>query len=200
VSVASAGSSLESFLDQVETRAGSTRSFKCDFRQERHLSIFPKPVIFTGQLLLERPDRLRWDFVDPIPSSLILNGRSGIKCEPHGGKMFFSLDNDPVMRLVAKQLWSWTGGTYRDLADDFDLELSAGDTLIMTPVKKSGGHFIRKINVRFDPDTLQPAQVTIEEPGEDKTVLFFSNFHINIQLPDMFFADCQISHPDNRRQ
>lgn len=192
--------SLDIFLDKVEANSKNVSTFSCDFRQERHLSIFPKPVKFTGKLLLKKPDRLRWEFLDPIPSVLILNGRSGVKCEPRGRELTFSLDSDPVMRLVAKQLWSWTGGNYRDLADDFNMELLSGPILKLTPVKKGGGNFIEEINVRFDSDTLQPIQVIIEEPGDDRTMLFFSNYLINLQFPDTYFTECQMSLPDKRKQ
>ncbi|MBU0480830.1 MAG: outer membrane lipoprotein carrier protein LolA [Proteobacteria bacterium] len=183
---------LNDFLDRVEEKAATVSSFRCNFIQERHLSIFPEPVIFSGSLSLERPDRLRWEFTEPIPSVLILNGSSGAKCEPSGKKIRFSLDSDPVMRLVARQLWSWTSGSYREMGDEFAMAFSAGPLLSMTPVKGGAAVFISRIQVRFDPETLQPVRVSIMEPAGDRTELFFSAYQLNLQLPPATFSECPV--------
>ncbi len=41
---------LEDFLRRVEENSASINSFSCDFTQVRYLTIFPKPVEFSGCL------------------------------------------------------------------------------------------------------------------------------------------------------
>lgn len=181
---------LTTFLDEVELRAGSIQTFTCDFKQTRYLSIFPEPVRFSGRLVLARPDRLRWEFTEPIPSVLILNGHKGFKCNEGGPTREFDLDQDPVMRLVAEQLRAWTSGTYRDLQKDFDFELSGEDVLLLTPAKAGAESFINGIRVSFDPEFLQPREIEISEPGGDRTVISFTAYLRNMEIPMVEFTNC----------
>ncbi len=182
---------LEDFLRRVEKNSASISSFSCDFTQVRYLTIFPKPVEFSGRLSLVRPDKLRWEFVEPLPSVLVLNGKKGLKCTDGGPVREFDLDLDPVMRLVAEQLWAWSSGSYLDLEDDFAFELLPGPVLVFSPVTNGAGSFISKIRVVFDPDFLQPLSVEIHEPGGDRTAISFSGYKRNIDLQASLFNECR---------
>ena len=182
---------LEDFLRRVEENSASISSFSCDFTQVRHLTIFPQPVEFSGRLSLAKPDKLRWEFTKPLPSVLVLNGKKGLKCSDGGPVREFNLDLDPVMRLVATQLWAWTSGSYRDLKDDFDFELLPGPVLVFSPVTNGADSFLSKIRVAFEPDFLQPLSVEISEPGGDRTVITFSGYQRNIALQTTLFTECR---------
>lgn len=182
---------LEKFLQRVERNAATIHSFSCDFIQMRHLTIFPQPVKFSGRLSLSRPDKLRWEFMQPLPSVLVLNGKQGLKCELGGSVRKFNLDTDPVMRLVSAQLWAWTSGSYREIKKDFDFELRPGPSLVFSPTQNSANPFISTIKVVFDPVFLQPVSVEIREPGGDSTVISFSSYQRNTTLPPTLFTECE---------
>lgn len=182
---------LEDFLQQVEKNSLSISSFACDFTQVRHLTIFPEPVIFSGRLSLSRPDKLRWEFIKPLASVLVLNGNKGLKCSDGGPVRDFSLDVDPVMRLVARQLWAWTSGSYRELMADFEFKIMTGPVLILSPRPGKGENFISKIKVVFEPDFLQPLEVAIYEPGGDRTLISFAGYQRNVGFRDNLFTECR---------
>jgi len=191
VTAAESNPGLEDFLQRVEQNSAAINSFSCDFIQVRHLAIFPQPVKFSGRLSLARPDRLRWEFIKPIPSVLVLNGKKGLKCDDGGPIRKFNLDSDPVMRMVAAQLWAWTSGSYRDIKDDFDFDLLPGPSLAFSPVNNGSGSFVSKIKVVFEPDFLQPMSVEISEPGGDRTIITFSGYQRNLALPSSLFTECR---------
>lgn len=182
---------LNDFLARVEARAAGVRSFTCDFRQERKLAIFAKPVVFSGKLYLARPDRLRWEFTKPIASLLILDGKIGRRCGEGSPASEFNLDRDPVMRLVTGQLKTWTSGAYRDLQGDFTLELATGPALVLKPRKEGLASFLKRIVVLFDPDSLQPVRVEIHEEGGDRTLISFSGYQLNQELAAELFSACR---------
>jgi len=184
---------LEEFLDRVENSAARVNSFSCDFRQERNLALFVRPVVFIGHLYLARPDRLRWEFTAPIPSLLILDGNTGRRCGEGTPASEFRLDRDPVMRMVSEQLRTWTSGGYRDLQGDFALELESGPVLGLKPRQAGLASFLNRIVVTFDPETLQPVRVEIVEQGGDNTVISFSNYRLNPALPPELFSGCLIN-------
>lgn len=183
--------SLEEFLTRVESHAAGVKGFSCDFRQERTLAIFAKPVVFSGKLYLSRPDRLRWEFTSPIASLLILDGKTGRRCGAGSQPSEFNLERDPVMRLVAGQLRTWTGGNYRDLQGEFSLELKAGPALVLKPRQAGLASFLSRIEVVFDAGTLQPTRVEIHEEGGDRTVIAFKGYQLNPELPAELFSSCR---------
>jgi len=182
---------LDDFLVRVEMKAAGVRAFVCDFRQERRLALFAKPVIFSGKLYLSRPDRLRWEFAKPIASLLILDGKTGRRCGEGSPASEFNLERDPVMKLVAGQLKTWTGGNYRDLQGDFSLELQSGPLLLLRPRRAGLANFIDRIEVAFDPESLQPSRVEVVEQGGDLTRLIFSGYRINQELAPDLFSVCR---------
>lgn len=184
---------LDLFLQKVEQQASAVESFSCNFIQTRYLSIFPKPVKFSGLLVLSRPDRLRWEFSSPLSSVLVLNGRRGMKCDGRGPVREFDLDSDPVMRMVAAQLWAWASGSYQQLREDFDFKLLPGPILVFSPRKTGVGSLIRTIRVLFAKDILQPVEVEISEPGGDRTLIVFSDYQRNISPKPELFTNCTTS-------
>lgn len=182
---------LEDFLARVEARAAGVRGFVCDFRQERRLAIFARPVVFSGKLYLSRPDRLRWEFTAPIGSLLILDGSTGRRCGEGSPASEFNLERDPVMRLVAGQLRTWTGGNYRELQGEFALELKPGPALVLRPRRQGLAAFLDRIEVVFAGETLQPQRVEIHEEGGDRTVISFSSYRLNPELSPELFAACR---------
>lgn len=183
--------SLDEFLVRVERYSAGTRSFICDFRQERTLAIFAKPVVFSGKLYLSRPDRLRWEFTKPIASLLILDGKTGRRCGEGTPGSEFNLEQDPVMRLVAGQMRTWTGGNYRDLQGEFSLELKPGPVLVLKPRQQGLAAFLSRIEVTFDAKSLQPTRVEIHEEGGDRTLISFKNYQLNPELTVELFAACR---------
>lgn len=106
------------------------------FTQEKQLAMFDAPVKFRGRLAMEPPDRLRWEFTSPIPSALIFNGSSGLRCSDGAEPAHFSLKDDPVMKVVAEQLWLWLGGDYSSLENRYLLEKKGEASLLVTPLQK----------------------------------------------------------------
>ncbi len=180
---------LADFVAAIEEKSASLTSFSCSFVQERHLSLFNQVVIFKGELAISRPDRLRWAFLDPVPSVLLFNGRTGLRCNDQVEPVAFDLDSDPVMAMVAQQLWTWLDGRYAKLTAMYDLALQDRTTLLVTPKETAMTRFIERVVITFDPHTLQPVQVDIIEPGGDMTRLRFGAYQIGV-LPARLFEDC----------
>lgn len=183
-------SDLDSFVAEVEAAAVDVHSLSCRFVQERHLAIFAKPVVFKGGLDLVRPDRLRWEFTDPVPSVLVFDGKKGLRCSDQTEPHHFDLDTDPVMRMVAQQLWTWLDGKYGALAEQYRLELTAPATISIYPKDKQVADFIDHIVIYFDAASKQPRQVEIVEPGGDFTRIIFSGYRLNPSLSDPLFSKC----------
>ncbi|BCL61668.1 hypothetical protein DGMP_23610 [Desulfomarina profundi] len=181
---------LQSFLEKIQKKANLTRSFSADFSQEKILTLFARPVHFKGKLYIVRPDRLRWEFISPVPSALIFRGEEGLKCGDGPAPRHFSLSEDPVMKVVAGQLWLWLGGDYMKMAKMFTLKKTGNSTLQVTPVDKNIADFISSVSIVFDEKSLQPRKVEITEAGGDLTRIVFYATVINSRLDEKLFSQC----------
>lgn len=182
---------VQQFMIQLERAAATIESFHALFVQEKELSLFAETMVFHGELVVVRPDRLRWEFTDPVPSLLILNGDKGLRCSAQSVPTEFNLKTDPIMRSVAEQLWLWLGGDYSRLSDSFVLQKNTENSLLITPKDAGVSDYIEAVIITFDLTTMQPHQVEIREPGGDLTRLRFSDYTFNIDSTNLSFTRCQ---------
>ncbi len=189
---ADAKSSVLPLLDEIQARSTQVQSFSCKFTQERHLALFSKPVIFHGLLFLIRPDHLRWEFTDPIPSVLIFSGDKGMRCNDNAPPVHFDLTSDPVMRLVAEQLWTWLDSNYGKLEQMYSVKQQGDSTLVITPKEQAMADFIATITISFSNESKQPELVEIAEPGGDLTRIHFHDYNLNVALTEKLFVECGI--------
>ena len=186
----SSSNELENFLQEIQGSSDRVHSFTSGFTQEKILSLFSNPVIFQGRLSIVRPDRLRWEFTSPVPSVLILDGEQGVRCNDKAEAEKFRLSSDPVMKIVAEQLWFWLGGDYKELARHHRLDKRDPATLLITPEDQSTADYVETVTIIFDENSLQPLQVEIMEPGGDRTRISFHSSSINMQISEKLFTDC----------
>ena len=181
---------LDALLLDIQTKSNQFESLTCKFTQERRLSLFNQPVLFHGTLAIIRPDHLRWEFIDPVPSVLIFSGNMGLRCTDNTPPVHFDLASDPIMRMVAEQLWTWLNGNYKKLEDTYTVSLRAPSSLLITPKDHGFAAFIQSIAITFSTESRQPELVEITEPGGDKTIIRFHGFIFNTQLPAATFTQC----------
>ncbi|PXF54481.1 MAG: outer membrane lipoprotein carrier protein LolA [Deltaproteobacteria bacterium] len=183
-------SRLSSFIHDVEAKAATVKTLTCTLKQERHLAIFARPVIFQGRMALEKPDKLRWEFTSPIASVLIFNGTKGLKCSGNSEPQRFNLATDPIMQMVSKQIWTWVNGSYATLQEQYRMVFEPGPCLVLTANDPKMARAISSVKISFNPDSLQPTTVRIQEPGGDHTVISFSDFILNQPLNQSLFTRC----------
>lgn len=182
-------SQLDNLLQQVEKQAENTQSVQCEFTQERNLTIFAKPVRFTGRMLLSRPDKLRWENIDPIPSALIFSGDKGLRCNDDAPSVQFDLRTDPVMKMVAEQIWTWADGNYEQLKNRYRISLADHASIKLLP-DETADNAIVSITVTFDQKTLHPVTVQVMETGGDSTTINFHDYRLNQPIDDALFTTC----------
>jgi len=182
---------LGTFLQAIQDSSDQVQSFSSDFTQEKILTLFTNPILFQGKLSIVRPDRLRWEFTTPVASTLILKGDDGVRCYDKAAPDKFHLSSDPVMKMVARQLWLWLGGDYKRLAQLYKLEKHGGSTLEIIPEDKETADYITSVTIVFDEKSLQPLKVEIMEPGGDLTRISFHSSAINEPIPDKLFTSCR---------
>ncbi len=181
---------LDKMLLDITQKSVETAAITCDFKQVRTLALFNKPIVFHGKLALIRPNKLRWEFTTPVPSILIFNDDKGLRCNENSEPTTFDLASDPVMRMVAEQLWTWLAGDYSKLKADYTLEKSGESSILVTPLDSQTANIIQNISIDFDENNMQPQSVLVREPGGDETSITFSAYKLNPVIPQSTFTHC----------
>lgn len=180
---------LDQLLQRVEKQASGTKTVQCSFLQERTLTIFSNPVVFKGKMVLSRPDKLRWENIDPIPSALVFSGNRGLRCNDDAPPVHFDLQTDPVMKMVAEQIWTWADGDYERLKNKFSISLIENNSIELIPATPTE-NIIQAIKVTFEKKTLQPMTVEVLEKGGDSTRINFYDYFLNKPVDDTWFTSC----------
>ncbi|MDH3347694.1 MAG: outer membrane lipoprotein carrier protein LolA [Desulfobulbaceae bacterium] len=181
---------LKVFLATVKQRVAQTGSVSCKFEQRRSLAVFSKPVIFHGRMAVQRPDKLRWENISPVPSVMIFSGDSGIRCNDDAEPVRFDLASDPVMKMVAEQIWTWADSAYDKLRDQYRISLTAPYVVELVPLGGQLAETVASIQVTFGSLSLQPENVLILEKEGDKTELRFYNYISGRSLDETLFTSC----------
>ncbi len=184
--------SVNELIAAVTRQAATARNLSCDVVQEKHLSMLSGPVIFTGRMIVQRPDRLRWEFISPIPSVFIINGSRVIRCVQGAAPMEIDINSSPALKQAAAQMLAWVSGDLAGLRGMFHIRLAPkGVGIVLEPKKPGVSAGISRITILFDAFTLRPRTVRIDEQGGDWTRIIMSNYHINSVLPDGMFQGCR---------
>jgi len=141
---------LDLLIRQIQKKSSSIQAFSCKFNQTRHLAIFSKPVVFSGILTLSKPDKLRWQVTDPIPSVILLNNTKGMRCSGHSKQFSFDLASGPKMHLIYKQFFQWLSGSIDTLHEFYEVKQLSKYRIALMPLNnnfnKSGNTlYIRNI-------------------------------------------------------
>ncbi|WP_176761247.1 LolA family protein [Desulforhopalus singaporensis] len=190
--IAAQRADLDAFLAGLRQHSAEVVSLAGPFTQEKRLAMFDRPVVFTGKLAMARPNRLRWEFIDPVLSVLIFDGETGMRCSDRGDPVVFDMTKDPVMRAVGGQLQLWISGDFAAMEDRYALRLEKPATLVVTPVSEKEKEYIASVVITFAQPSMQPAEVTINEAGGDTTRIVFGEPMVNGALADELFRSCWI--------
>lgn len=176
-------------LKKFSEKAKAVRSLSADFVQEKHLEILVQPLVSKGLFCFNKPDSLRWEYMEPVRSILLMhNGETRRFLK---GKNGFREDNGlgiQGMQVVMAEISLWLSGNFRD-NPDFEATVSDKGMIVLTPRVESLSKFISRIEL-FPSDRPGVIQsVAIYEGDASYTTIRFENVQINEDLPESLFTE-----------
>jgi len=179
-----AGEARAAFLNQVSKKMGELRSVAATFEQEKHLALFKEPLRSRGQVLFGAPDHLRWEFLEPFRSVLIVSGDQVAKFEQKGAA-WRKLDQGrqaEVILVVMDNIRSWFRGKFdtprvrgREPAFEVLVAEEPKRLIIMRPRDLLLSRTLREVELALSADGAHVERVTIREVSGDKTVMKFAH-------------------------
>jgi outer membrane lipoprotein-sorting protein len=184
---ARAAPTVDGLLQRLDGAARATESIAGEFTQATRIKLFKQEIQSKGRFFYQRPRRIRWEYLDPDPSTLVLDGDTAVLKTPGAAPQTFDLARDAVMRAVFDQLLMWvgSGGMARAKAD-YALTVGGSDEApSLTLVPRAGGPIARafaRIELRFDAQLLLRS-ITLAEASGDQKSIAFTKMARNAKLP-----------------
>ena len=173
--------------DQIKNAAGQVNTVRCDFIQEKHMKIFANPLVSKGVLYFKVPGSLRWEYISPIRSILLMhNGKTKRFIMRKGGFIEDSSANLQAMGFVLKEITMWLNGRF-DENPQFTATLEAGHKILLLPKEKSFSMMIQKIELILSDRPGIIKSVIIYESDNSFTKLVFKKSILNDKIDDSMF-------------
>lgn len=177
-------------LQDLRRAMSSVRSVYFDFTQERHLKLFTEPLKSEGVLLIEQPDRIRWETTAPYQSILLGNRKSVAQFERTEGEWKkLKLGFPQLLKRVMEQMTWMNQGQLEELNRDFTLSLAVGSVTVVTLVPKDDQvrAMLSSLELQMRPDFSATLEVVMREPSGEFTRILFRGERRNMTFPPATF-------------
>jgi outer membrane lipoprotein carrier protein len=180
-------------LEQLQAKAETLQSLQGDFEQRKFSRLLITPMESEGRLFWQPPGRLRWEVVQPALLTLVVHGEKILLLYPDLKKA--SLYRQPFGGGLLKKI---TGATDdpEALQRQYSIQVALvaqGDSgrwiqMTMEPKSARRARYFKRLEIKIDPNTWLPEEISIQESNKDWTVIYLSNLQENTKLPDGLFS------------
>jgi outer membrane lipoprotein carrier protein len=185
---AAAPVSVDELIARLGKSSEGVNTLAGEFTQRNKLKLFKQELRSTGKFYFQRPRRIRWEYVAPDPSTLILDGDTATLRTPGAEPQTFDLAKDATMRAIFDQLLTWLGpGSMAQARVDYDigaLGSAAEPRLSLVPKATSPvAKAFRSIELRLDGKTLLMRSILLTEKNGDEKEITFTHLQRNAAIP-----------------
>ena len=177
-------------LQTLQQKMASVRSIYLEFTQERDLKLFSDPLKSEGVMLIERPDRIRWETTAPYQSILLGDQKTVAQFEFNDGKWEkLKLGFPQLLQRVMQQMAMMNQGELDTMMTDYTVTVATGTTTVLTLVPKDQNvrGVLSSLEIHLPPDLSTTLEVVMNEPDGDLTRITFRNERRDLVFPSGTF-------------
>jgi outer membrane lipoprotein-sorting protein len=180
-------------FESIRAASSTIHSLQASFTQRKYMRILKHPLVSTGSIAYQSPDRLRWEYIEPIRQVLLVNGSKIQKYITVGNKLV--ADNSgsvEAIRMVMEHVASWIKGDFeKDGVFSKELRAQPLPGILLKPITEPTSRFIRSIALVLGKKPGVLERIEIQEFGDASTVIEFSNVVLNSAIADSVFESAQ---------
>lgn len=189
VSAASAPAMADDVSDtfaEIKKAREKVKTLVATFTQERTIGLLSSTVKSEGEMILVRPDKLRWELKSPDAVVYYIT--------PEGFAFSTSSGSANVSKTAAKKfgdvlndLLVFMGGDLDTLKTRYDFtvpEKKDGVTLKAVPKTEAVKKIVKSLQISVAADLWSVKKITIEENGGDKSVITFTKVTKDAKVDD----------------
>lgn len=178
-------------LQDLQHKMSSLESVYFELTQERHLKLFTEPLKSEGFMLIERPDKIRWETTAPYQSILLGDKKSVAQFEFNDGKWEkLELGFPQMLKRVMQQMALMNQGKLDSLTSDYTISVatnSGAAVITLVPKDKNVHETLSSLEVKMLPDFSATREVVMNEPNGDFTRIIFNQEKRNVKFPQGTF-------------
>lgn len=180
---------LAHFKQQYTDASKQLTSLKCNFIQEKSISMLKDKLVSNGEFAFKKSDKLRMEFKEPYKYLFILNG-TNVAILDNQKKTEVSSSSNKLFKKISQIT---VGAVNGDMLNnkDFSSRVLESDNqylLILTPLNKEIKQFFNVFQIYVSKKNHLVDKIEMNEVSGDKTVITFVDKQINIPLSDSLFS------------
>ena len=166
--------SKEQVAQEISQHFSSVPTMKGEFIQ-----FGPNGEQTGGEFYIQRPGRIRLNYEDPSPLSVISNGRTlAVTNKKLKTRQFFPLRKTPLSLLLSERL---------NITDKSVLSVDAGEDVTRVILGDKSIFGESEITLLFDPNSYDLRQWTIKDTQGKETSVMIFNVEKNVRIPKKTF-------------
>jgi outer membrane lipoprotein-sorting protein len=173
-------------LQELQKKMTSVKTIYLEFTQERELKLFSEPLKSSGVMLIEQPDRIRWETTAPYQSLLLGDQKSVAQFEFNDGKWEkLKLGFPQLLQRVMQQMSAMNRGDFGAMLSDYTLAVSTNTDIVLTftPKDATVRGMMSTMEIHVPPDLSTTHEVVMNEPNGDLTRITFTRAKYDLTFP-----------------
>src|SRR6267142_61962 len=174
-------------LKALETAGRGLKTMKAAFVETKVLTLLNEKQETRGNVTLQIPGRMRWDYVTPQPGVMMIKDGAFARYVPQTKQVFRGPARGEADLLVG------FGPGAADLGKKYEVTLLPEEKVGAIPAyvldlkPRSGGGLFSAIRLWVDKARVIPVQTRLTEPTGDYSTIRFDNVIVNRPLPSTAF-------------
>jgi len=179
---------LQTVIDKMQKRYDQAKDFRARFTQSYSRAVVGRTTVSTGQVVIKKPGRMRWDYDKPEPRMFLSNGQVLWLYEP-SEKQAFKQDLKTSQLPAALAFLMGKGR----IVDEFDVSFAkdaklgrAGDyCLALSPKQPQSAY--KSIIFVVDPKEFLVRESRLIDAQGNTNQFVFDDLEVNPKVPDTVF-------------
>ena len=166
----------------------NTSTIQSKFVQEKHMQLLTRGIVSQGSIVFKKPDKLRWEYVEPFQYLIILDGGK-IHVKNDGKTSTFDMATSKLFAEINNLIINTVKGNVLDEVK-FDIEYFQSTTQYLVRMytkDKTMKEFVSHLEINFNKSDFTVGQIKLVEPNEDYTFIKFTNSIYNEPVDDNSF-------------
>ena len=178
VALSAQTTSEQKIIQEMTAAAERIKTIQCEFTQTRYMKMLSKEQVSKGKMFCQQPDKLRWEYVSPKASALIMDGANVRMTKSDTGNE----SRNKFVGEMARMIMNSVAG--KCLTDSKSFLVSAQETpteyvASLLPQKKEMKRMYTKLVLHFDLKQSTVTEIEMYEKSGDRTVIELRDIRIN---------------------
>lgn len=187
---AAAPTTLDQVLKEVQKRQAAVTSIQADFTQRKTLALLAEPQLSRGTFAYEKPDKVRWNYAEPNPVTMVFAGGRMTTYYPKLNRaetLAVGRFQDRIFKYMG------AGSAVNELATWFNFRFSdrKGDAtwrLELIPKTAQVAKRVKNITIWIDRKSYMTSKFEYVEADGDTTQYEFTSIRVNEPVPATTFV------------